>query len=75
MQGINNFAAKLNIEVQWTTEAVIAAVEKNGGTISTRYYCPRSVRALTNPKEYFTRGTPIPKCLYPPNVSKILYNT
>merc|ERR1719210_1244009 len=36
--GIDNFQAKINIEVQWASEAAIAAVEKWGGVITTRFY-------------------------------------
>jgi large subunit ribosomal protein L15 len=65
-KGIDNFKAKVNIEVQWTTEAVIAAVEKNGGTITTAYYDMDSLFAAKNPELFFKKGHPIPKRLLPP---------
>jgi len=66
LQGIDNFKAKLNIEVQWTTEAVIAAVEKNGGTITLSYYDRDSLLAAVDPVKFFKRGLPIPKRMIPP---------
>lgn len=60
------FAAKVNIEVQWTDEVTIAAIERNGGTITTRYYDPLSLAAVINPLKFFNRGIPIPKCKLPP---------
>jgi len=65
-EGIDIFKAKINIEVQWTTEAVIAAIEKNGGTISTAYYDMDSLQAAKDPEGFFKRGEPIPKRLLPP---------
>lgn len=43
LQGADTFAAKINIEVQWVSELAIAAVEKNGGVITTAFYDPRSL--------------------------------
>jgi large subunit ribosomal protein L15 len=65
-EGIDTFSAKVNIEVQWTTEAVIAAIEKNGGVISTAYYDRESLVAARDPILYFKRGHPIPKRMIPP---------
>ncbi|XP_059163111.1 large ribosomal subunit protein uL15m-like [Physella acuta] len=65
-EGCDNFCAQVNLEVQWTTELVIAAVERNGGTITTRYYDPQSLAALYNPQAFFEKGLPIPKCKLPP---------
>jgi len=65
-EGIDNFKAKVNIEVQWTTEAVIAAVEKNGGTIQTAYYDMDSLFAARDPELFFKKGEPIPKRMLPP---------
>ncbi|KAK3584952.1 hypothetical protein CHS0354_009636 [Potamilus streckersoni] len=65
-EGIDIFQAKVNIEVQWTTENVIAAVERNGGVITSRFYDIQSVMALVNPEKFFQRGIPIPKCKLPP---------
>jgi large subunit ribosomal protein L15 len=60
------FKAKINIEVQWTTEAVIAAVERNGGTITTAYYDVASLWAARDPIHFFEKGVPIPKRMLPP---------
>jgi large subunit ribosomal protein L15 len=65
-QGADNFDAKVNIEVQWASELTIAAIEKNGGTILTRYYSLPCVNALVNPQKFFESGNPIPKCKPPP---------
>lgn len=42
-QGADIFAAKINIEVQRASEGAIAAIEKNGGVISTGFYDPISL--------------------------------
>jgi len=65
-EGADLFKGKLNIEVQWATEAVIAAVERNGGVITTAYYDPFSLMCMKNPKQFFQRGTAIPKRMLPP---------
>jgi len=64
--GIDCFKAKINIEVQHADEAVIAAVERNGGVICTSFYDINSVEALVNPGAFFKKGFPIPKRLLPP---------
>lgn len=55
-EGINEFKAKVNIEVQFVREPVIAAIEKNGGVITTAYYDMTCVKALHNPIEFFKKG-------------------
>ncbi|XP_064604628.1 large ribosomal subunit protein uL15m-like [Liolophura sinensis] len=65
-EGADIFKAKINLEVQWTSEQAIAAVEKNGGVITTRFYDPVSLYALRNPKHFFQKGVPIPRCKLPP---------
>lgn len=60
------FKAQVNIEVQWASESVIAAVEKNGGTITTRYFDKLCVEAMKDPQLFFTKGLPIPRCKLPP---------
>ncbi|KAJ8680937.1 hypothetical protein QAD02_016724 [Eretmocerus hayati] len=60
------FREKVNIEVQWATEPVIAAIEKNGGTITTAFYDLKSVNAAVDPPRLFKRGEPIPRRLLPP---------
>lgn len=42
-QGADNFAAKINIEVQRASEGAIAAIERNGGVITTSFYDPISL--------------------------------
>ena len=69
LQGCDQFVAKINAEVQWTSELVIAAIEKNGGTITTRYYDPSCLAALYDPLAFFKKGQPIPKCKLPPQVN------
>ncbi|XP_015601892.1 39S ribosomal protein L15, mitochondrial [Cephus cinctus] len=65
-EGANHFKAKINIEVQWTSEPVIAAIEKNGGVITTAYYDTNSLFSVVDPETTFRRGEPIPKRLLPP---------
>lgn len=55
-QGINEFQAKVNIEVQWVTEPVIAAIEKNGGTITTAYYDRISLDCIKDTEKFLRRG-------------------
>ncbi|KRZ90169.1 39S ribosomal protein L15, mitochondrial [Trichinella sp. T8] len=65
-EGADNFKARVNIEVQWTNEVAIAAVERNGGIITMAYFDPLSLEALTDPIRFFQQGVPIPKRAYPP---------
>ncbi|XP_073440088.1 large ribosomal subunit protein uL15m [Dendrobates tinctorius] len=65
-EGANLFSAKINIEVQWASELAIAAVEKNGGVITTGFYDPRTLEVLCKPIPFFMRGKPIPKRMLPP---------
>lgn len=64
--GADQFASRVNIEVQWTSEAVIAAVERNGGVITTAYFDPESVLALSDAQAFFERGEAIPRRMLPP---------
>lgn len=65
-EGVDIFSAKINIEVQWASEQVIAAIEKNGGVITTAYYDPHSLFLLNNPKKFFETGQAIPRRMIPP---------
>lgn len=65
-EGLDNFASKINIEVQWASEQVIAAIERNGGIITTAYYDPHSLFLLNNPKKFFESGQAIPRRMIPP---------
>lgn len=64
-EGADIFAAKINIEVQRATEGAIAAIERNGGVISTGFYDPISLGILVKPVSFFMRGQPIPKRMLP----------
>ncbi|XP_017876973.1 39S ribosomal protein L15, mitochondrial [Ceratina calcarata] len=65
-EGADTFKAKLNIEVQWASEPVIAAIERNGGTITTAYYDTHCIFALVDVDKFFTTGEPIPRRMMPP---------
>lgn len=64
--GMDNFSACINIEVQYAREPVIAAIERNGGQITTAFFDIKSVAALADPYKFFKLGEPIPKRLLPP---------
>ncbi|CAN9506388.1 unnamed protein product [Ophioblennius macclurei] len=64
-EGADIFAAKINIEVQRATEGAIAAIEKNGGVVTTSFYDPLSLDILIKPVPFFMRGQPIPKRMLP----------
>ncbi|XP_052004249.1 39S ribosomal protein L15, mitochondrial [Xyrauchen texanus] len=64
-EGADMFCAKVNLEVQVASEKAIAAVERNGGVITTSYYDPRSLQVLIKPVPFFLSGQPIPKRLLP----------
>ncbi|KAJ8961589.1 hypothetical protein NQ314_005933 [Rhamnusium bicolor] len=64
--GADIFDAKVNLEVQWANELVVAAVERAGGVITTAYYDPHSLQAMLNTKKFFERGIPIPRRMMPP---------
>lgn len=71
MQGANIFKAKVNIEVQWASEPVIAAIERNGGVITTAYYDVHSLWAVINPKKFFSKGKS--QIMHHAPISSILY--
>jgi len=50
------FKAKINIEVQWASEPTIAAIEKNGGVVTTSFFDVNSLFILINPQKFFQRG-------------------
>lgn len=55
-EGADIFSAKINLEVQWANDLVIAAVERNGGVITTAYYDVHSLHVMVDPKRFFERG-------------------
>lgn len=55
-EGMDMFKAKVNIEVQYASEHVIAAVERNGGVIRTAFYDIFSVACLSDPESFFKKG-------------------
>lgn len=63
--GADIFSEKVNIEVQYASEQTIAAIEKNGGTITTAYYDLQSIQAMLNTEKFFVRGVPIPRRMIP----------
>lgn len=73
-EGADLFSAKINIEVQWASEIVIAAIEKAGGVITTAYYDVHSLQAMLNTKKFFTRGNMISYYLILQFVEIIRYN-
>ncbi|XP_015509841.1 large ribosomal subunit protein uL15m [Neodiprion pinetum] len=65
-EGADEFQGKVNIEVQWASEPVIAAIERNGGVITTTYYDQQSLHAVLNPRKFFEKGEAIPRRMLPP---------
>ncbi|CAL8069012.1 unnamed protein product [Calicophoron daubneyi] len=66
-EGADQFATAINIEVQYASELVIAAVERAGGVITTRFYDLFSVWAKSDPLVFFKQAIPIPKAKLPPH--------
>jgi len=66
IDGLDCFKARINIEIQHAKEPVIAAIERNGGVITTAFYDILSVEAKVSPKAFFGRGMAIPKRELPP---------
>nr|XP_023694661.1 39S ribosomal protein L15, mitochondrial [Paramormyrops kingsleyae] len=64
-EGADIFSAKINIEVQRATEGAVAAIERNGGVITTGFYDFRSLTILCKPVPFFLSGQPIPKRMLP----------
>ncbi|ESO06122.1 hypothetical protein HELRODRAFT_64498 [Helobdella robusta] len=65
-EGVDCFKARVNIEVQWISEMAIAAIEKNGGVVTSRFYDMKCVEAMVDPITFFKRGLSIPRCKLPP---------
>ena len=63
---MDEFAARVNIEVQHASERAIAAVEQAGGVITTRFFDRSSVAAMVDAEQHFMKGRVIPRCKLPP---------
>uniref|UniRef100_A0A1B6CJR2 Large ribosomal subunit protein uL15m n=1 Tax=Clastoptera arizonana TaxID=38151 RepID=A0A1B6CJR2_9HEMI len=74
-EGADNFNAKINIEVQWASEPVIAAIERNGGVITTAYYDLDSLFVIRNPLKFFEKGESIPRRMLPPEDAALYYSS
>jgi len=73
-EGADQFSAKVNLEIQHVeSEVAIAAIERNGGTVTTRFFDPPSLFALRDPEKFFTKGIPIPRCALPPQDAVAYY--
>ncbi|KAK6026410.1 hypothetical protein OSTOST_07646 [Ostertagia ostertagi] len=64
--GADDFAHKIDIEVQYASQTAISAVEKAGGRIRVAYYDPDSLQAAVDPKAWFMSGHPVPARKAPP---------
>lgn len=73
-KGADIFSAKINIEVQWAHETVIAIIERLGGTITTRFYDAMCVQAMVDPLLFFKSMKPIPRCKLPPEDAILDYS-
>ena len=56
----------MHIEVQSASERAIAAIEKAGGVVTTRFFDLASVTAMVDPEFHFRKGLVIPRCKLPP---------
>lgn len=65
-EGADIFCAKINLEVQWANDLIVAAIEKSGGVITTAYYDVHSLHVMMDSKRFFERGIPIPRRMIPP---------
>jgi large subunit ribosomal protein L15 len=73
--GADLFSTPINLEIQWVaSELAIAAIERCGGVLTTRYFDPISLAALIDAKKFFERGEPIPRCDTPP-INAVEYYT
>ena len=60
--------------MQWTDETTIAAIERVGGIVTTRFYDPMCVEAMMNPLRFFKMSKPIPRCKLPPEDAILFYS-
>ena len=62
--------------MQWVlSELTIAAIEKNGGVITTKYYDRDCVHAMSDPIRFFSSGKAIPRNGTPPLNSLEFYTS
>ena len=67
IKGADIFKSQINIEVNWvSSELVFAAIERNGGVISTKYYDKDCLYAMADTLKFFQSGKPIPRNGTPP---------
>ena len=57
------------------SELTIAAIERNGGIVTTKFYDRDSVLAMSDPIRFFNSGKPIPRNGTPPLNSIEFYTT
>ena len=50
LQGADIFNAQVCLEVQWVDELAVAAIERAGSLVTTRYYDLRSLVIISNPE-------------------------
>jgi len=53
VQGADEFAARVSVEVQYASERAIAAVERVGGAITTRFFDRCAVTAMVDAEQHF----------------------
>ena len=51
VQGADVFDADVCLEVQWVDELAVAAIERRGSIVTSRYYDIRSLPAIANPEK------------------------
>ncbi|KAL1124559.1 hypothetical protein AAG570_001183 [Ranatra chinensis] len=74
-EGADSFKARVNLEVQWASEGTIAAVERNGGVITTAYFDVHSLWILRDPKKFFERGEALPRRMVPTSDVMLYYTS
>ena len=64
-QGVDNFKAKVDIEVSKASIKAIKAIESVGGSVTTAYYNPVSLRAHLCPEKYEDNLLNVPRRALP----------
>lgn len=65
-RGVNEFTAKVNLQVSQVSKVAKAAVEAAGGSVTTVYYNELGLRALLRPEWFAKKGRLIPRPARPP---------